>query len=154
MQSIFLICLCLMGVCWQSGSHFGGNDPFTHLSKVYVPQRYMDLRLCGQSINHTEQVIPGVSFTFASLRSTNLILCGHHQRTLEFGILLEIIRDMISIVCIVFVLTRCLHFRLYRNSMNRRRTALGSHIWSRWRIFWRHAGVSRESYILHAFELR
>ena len=41
----------------------------------------------------------------------------------------------------------CLHSRIYRNSMNLRRTTLRSHIWSRRKVLWRHAGVSRASYI-------
>ena len=49
-------------------------------------------------------LLPRLSITFVSLRSSTLILCvQHHQRILEFAIFLEIFRDMISIVSIVFV---------------------------------------------------
>ena len=68
------------------------------------------------------------------------------QRTLESAVFLEISRDIISIVSIVLLLLRCFNSMLYHNSMNRRRTTLGSHTWSRRRIFWRHAGVSRKSF--------
>ena len=67
---------------------------------------------------------------------------------------MEISRDIISIVSIVFLLTRYLHYRIHRNSINRRRATLGSHIWSRRKVFWRHARVSRASFIAHAFKNR
>ena len=57
---------------------------------------------------------------------------------------------MTSIVLIVFVLTRCFRSRKHGNCVNRRPTNLGSHIWSRRKIFWRHAGVSRDTYITRA----
>ena len=66
---------------------------------------------------------------------------------------LDIFQDMISIVCIVCVLMTCLP-RLYRKSSNHHRTTLGSCIWSRRRIFWRNAGISKEAYIAHALKSR
>ena len=130
-------------------------EVLTHLSHPLVHPRYLGMGLSGESMNHTGKLLPRLSLTLASLRSTTLILYGHHhQRTLEFAIFLEISRDIISIVSIVFVLMRCLHSRLYRNSMSRRRTYSGSHIWSRRKFFWRQAGVSRESYVAYAFKSR
>ena len=119
-----------------SGLDLGGIDLLTHLSHALVHPRYLGMGLSGESMNHTGKLLPRLSLTLASLRSTTLILYGHHhQRTLEFAIFLEISRDIISIVSIVFVLMRCLHSRLYRNSMSRRRTYSGSHIWSRRKNF-------------------
>ena len=48
----------------------------------------------------------------------------------------------------------CFWSRIHLNPKNRRRTNLGSHIWSRRRILWRHARVSRESYIALALKSR
>ena len=52
----------------------------------------------------------------------------------------------ISILSNVFLLRSCLHSRIYNKLRTRRRSTLGSHIWSRRRVFWRNAGVS--SYLL------
>ena len=61
---------------------------------------------------------------------------------------------MITFAMFLYILgmlfTSCFHSRIQLTSKNRRRTALGSHIWSRRKIFWRHARLSRESYIRHA----
>ena len=50
--------------------------------------------------------------------------------------------------------TCCFWSRVHSNPKNRRRTNLGSHIWSRRRILWRHARVSRVSYIALALKSR
>ena len=50
--------------------------------------------------------------------------------------------------------TSCFWSRIHLNPKNRRRTNLGSHIWSRRRILWRHARVSRVSYIALALKSR
>ena len=126
---------------------------FTHLSNALVTQRYLDLRLCGQPLNHTEKPLHSHSVALSTLKSTSLIIC-EQSCTLNHSIFMEICRNIISIVSIVFVLTRCLHYRIHRNSINRRRATSGSHIWSRRKIFWRHARVSRASYIAHALNIR
>ena len=135
------------------------GDPFNHTDKLllsqrctcfrlYVPQRCLGVGLCAEPMNHAEKLLPRLSLTFASFRSTTLILFEQqHQLALDFSFFLEISRDMTSIVLIVFVLTRCFRSRKHGNCMNRRPTNLGSHIWSRRKIFWRHAGVSRDTYI-------
>ena len=124
----------------------------THFSHAFPSQRCLGVGLCGESMNQTG--LRRFSLTFATLRSCTLILCGqHHRHTLKFAMFLDIFRDMISIVYIVCVLMTCLS-RLYRKSINHPRTTLGSCIWSRRRIFWRNAGISRESYIAHALKSR
>ena len=155
MQSINMFMLCF-AFCFYAlsfaknytalGSDPGGIDLLTHLSNASVPQRYLGMGLCGQPFNYTEELLP-------SHRCPCLRLCRQlikHQLTLGFSFFLEISRDMTSIVFIVFVLTRCFRSRQHRNCMTRRRTNLGSHIWTRRKIFWRHAGVSRDTYIARA----
>ena len=65
-----------------------------------------------------------------------------------------ILSSMIPLAMFLYILgllfTTCFHSRIQLTSMSRRRTTLGSHIWSRRKIFWRHARVSRYSYIIHA----
>ena len=55
-------------------------------------------------------------------------------------------------VSIVLLITCLLHSRLYAKEIGRRRQRLGSHIWSKRRVFWRNEGVTRQSYIAHAVE--
>ena len=126
---------------------------FTHLSNAFVTQQYPGLRLCERPLNHTEKPLHSHSVAFVTWKSATLILCGQ-SRTVEYPIFREISRDIVSIVSIFFVLTRCLHSRIHRKSINRRRATLGSHIWSRRKIFWRHARVSRASFIALAFKSR
>ena len=61
---------------------------------------------------------------------------------------------MIAFAMFLYILgmlfTSCFHSRIQLTSKNRRRTTLGSHIWTRRKLFWRHARLSRESYIRHA----
>ena len=124
-----------------------------HLSDAFVTQGYLDLRLCGQPLDHTVKLVHNNSVAFVTLKSTTLIL-REQSRTLRHAIFKKITRNVISIVSIVFVLMRCLYNRIHRNSINRRRANVGSHIWSRRKIFWRHARVSRASFIAHALNNR
>ena len=73
---------------------------------------------------------------------------------MDYLIFREMSRDITSIVSILFLLTWCLLYRIRRNSTIRRRTYHGSHIWSRRKVFWRHARVSRATFIAHAFKSR
>ena len=73
---------------------------------------------------------------------------------MNHSLFMETCQNVISIIFIVFVLSKCLRNRIHRTSIYRRQTTLGSHIWSRRRIFWRHAKVSRASYIAHALKTR
>ena len=73
---------------------------------------------------------------------------------MEYLIFGEMSRDITSIVSILFVLTWCFCSRIRRYSTTHRRTTRGSHIWSRRKVFWRHARVSRATFIAHAFKSR
>ena len=73
---------------------------------------------------------------------------------MEYLILGDMSRDITSIFCILFVLTWCFCSRICLYSTTHRRTTWGSHIWSRRKVFWRHARVSRATFIAHAFKSR
>ena len=60
---------------------------------------------------------------------------------------MEIYRDIICIVSIVFLLTRCLHTKIYRIWTKQRHTTFGSVIWSKRKLTWRNFGVSKKSFI-------
>ena len=119
----------------------------THHSNAFVTQRYVDLTLSGLPLNHTEKPLHSHSVALSTLKSSSLIFC-ELSCTVDHSIFMEISRNVISIVSIVFVLTRCLHNRIHRKSINRRRATLGSHIWSR-RNFFGDMLESREHRILH-----
>ena len=73
---------------------------------------------------------------------------------MEYLIFREMSRDITSIVFLLFLFTWCLRYRIRRNSTTCRRTTHGSHIWSRRKVFWRHSGVSRATFIAHALKSR
>ena len=73
---------------------------------------------------------------------------------MEYLIYGEMSRDITSIVSILFVLTWCFCSRICLYSTTHRRTTWGSPIWSRRKVFWRHARVSRATFIAHAFKSR
>ena len=62
------------------------------------------------------------------------------------------ILNVASMVSIVLLITCLLHSMLYVKEIGRHRQRLGSHIWSKLRVFWRNEGVTRQSYIAHAVE--
>ena len=126
---------------------------FTHLSNAFDTQRYLDLGLFGQPSNHTEKRLRSHSVALSTLKNTSLKIC-EQSCTVDHSIFMEICPNVISLISIIFVLTRCLHYRIHRNSINRHRATLGSHIWSRKNLFWRHARVSRASYIAYALNTR
>ena len=75
----------------------------THLSNVYSAQRCLGMGMCGKSSHQNLRL---------GSYGQSLILVGqHHRRTLEFGIFIEIFHSTVSIIPIVFVLTRCLYSR-------------------------------------------
>ena len=73
---------------------------------------------------------------------------------MDYLVFWEMSRCITSIVFIFFVLTWCFRYRVHRNSTNGRRTTKGSHIWSRRKVFWRQARVSRATFISHALKSR
>ena len=73
---------------------------------------------------------------------------------MEYLIYGEMSRDITSIVSILFVLTWCFCSRICLYSTTHRRTTWGSPIWSRRKVFWRHARVSRATFIALAFKSR
>ena len=121
-----------MGLCSQPMML---TEKLTHLFRAF------GVGLCGLYI-----------YVVLSLMSQELMhfLFCLYQHTFEFGIFMEIFRSAISIIPLLFILLRCLYSRQFHNLMNRHRRNGGSHIWSRRKIFWRHAGVSRKSYIAQA----
>ena len=66
--------------------------------------------------------------------------------------------DIVPLTLFLYILgmlfMSCSYHKIHSYSNNRRRNGLGCHIWSRRRIFWRHAGVSRELYIIYALNNR
>ena len=73
---------------------------------------------------------------------------------MEYLIFWEMSRDITSIVSILFLFTWCLRYSILCNLTTRRPTTHGSHIWSRRKVFWRHARVSRATFIAHALKSR
>ena len=105
----------------------------THLIRASTVLRGIGSYLCGQ---------------LTCFESYDAVAADTIGDLYEYCALLIVISLIaISIASTVFLLTSCLNSRIDRKSRSRRRKDLGSHIWSRRRVFWRNAGVSRESYI-------
>ena len=83
-------------------------------------------------------------------------LCPPYETFIQsVSVQLTAIIPVAILMYILGMLFRCCFWsRIHLNPKNRRRTNLGSHIWSRRRILWRHARVSRVSYIALAMKSR
>ena len=87
-----------------------------------------------------------VEYIFTNDSSLSLLL----RSRVAIGLLTAIIPVVMLVYILGVLFTSCFRSRIHLDSMNRRRTNLGSHVWSRRKVFWRHAGVSRGSYIIYA----
>ena len=146
-----------MGLCCQSTTQTQNYDVsesdyreiylLTHLSRAFVPLGNLGLRLCGSHITHKEKQ---TSFSITSA----WVWFSQEFLHVPWSTFSPILSSMIALAIFVYILgrlfTSCFNSRIQLYSKNRRRTTLGSHIWSRRKIFWRHAGLSRETYIIHA----
>ena len=101
----------------ESMSDIRVDHLLTQLSNVFYTQRFINESMSVKTVNHSEKLLTSKKNCFVSLRGRTLILCGKHY-TVEYAIFRQISRDIISIFLIIFLLSRCLHYRIFRNSRN------------------------------------
>ena len=148
--------ICTMELCGQSttptetydvsGSEIGEAYLHIHLSRAIVLLG-LGVGLCVTHLNHKDK-LTWLSILFA------LVCFPQHLLQVPWCTFSPVWSSMIAFAMFLYILgmlfTSCFHSRIQVTSKNRRRTTLGSHIWTRRKIFWRHARLSRESYIRHA----
>ena len=134
--------LCTMGLCWQPtkqiqnyevlGSDHRGIYFLTYLSRAFVPLRNLGSGMCGLHIKHKEKQ-SRLSIMFAR------VWCSYAFLQVPWSTFSPILSSVIAIAIFVYILgmlfTSCFHSRIQLTSKSRRRTTLGSHIWSRRKIF-------------------
>ena len=148
--------VCTMELCGQSttptetyevsGSEIGEAYLHIRLSRAIVLLG-LGSGLCVTYLNHKDK-LTWLSILFA------LVCFSQHLLQVPRSTFSPVWSSMIAFAMFLYILgmlfTSCFHSRIQLTSKNRRRTTLGSHIWTRRKIFWRHARLSRESYIRHA----
>ena len=139
--------VCTMELCGQSttptetyevsGSEIGEAYLHIRLSRAIVLLG-LGSGLCVTYLNDKDK-LTWFSILFA------LVCFSEHLLQVPRSTFSPVWSSMIAFAMFLYILgmlfTSCFHSRIQLTSMSRRRTTLGSHIWSRGRVFWRNAGV-------------